>query len=134
MDQIVENYLVDPLVPESDKELYRSLLAKADPTLPYKHIVLFKFIDVSEEVQLDCMQACRDLETLCGGREAGIVSYKVEKNFDTRKSWLWAEIVEFEDLTAFIKFHQHQAHKNFATKLRELGVGTGIEWAVFDCQ
>jgi len=80
------------------------------------------------------MQACLDLGSLCGGNEAGILSYRVARNFDTRKDWYYAELVEFRDLIAFVNFHQHQAHKDFATRLRALGVGTHIDWAVFDYQ
>ena len=124
--------LIDPDVPASDKELYQILIGKSVPNQIYHHIVLFKFTDVSDIEQADCMQACAALETLCGGKDAGILSYKVERNFDSRKSWYFAEMVDFRDSDAFIAFHQHDDHKKFASKLREFGVR--IEWAVFDYQ
>jgi Stress responsive A/B Barrel Domain len=134
MEKSIAEILANPNVPGEDKILYNSLLSKSLPGQVYHHLVLFKFTDVTEEEQKECMQACAALEFLCGGKEAGILSYRVEKNFDTRKSWYWAEIVEFRDLTAFILFHQHTEHKKFAAKLRQFGVGVRVEWAVFDYQ
>ena len=134
MEKTAEEILADPLVPESDKELYQILLSKAAPGQLYRHTVLFKFMDVAEAEQATYMEACAALETACGGNEAGILSYRVVRNFDTRKSWYWAEIVEFRDVEAFIQFHQHDEHKKFAAQLRELGVGVRVEWAVFDYQ
>ena len=132
MEKNTEEILADPLVPESDKELYHILISKVILHQVYRHMVLFKFMDVSDAEQSECMEACAALEILCGGKEAGILSYKVERTFDTRKSLYWAEIVEFRDLDAFIQFHQHDEHKKFAARLREFGVGVRVEWAVFD--
>jgi quinol monooxygenase YgiN len=134
LEKSTAEILVDPEVPESDKELYKILIGKTVPKQIYHHIVLFKFMDVSEEEQAECMKACAALENLCGGKEAGIISYKVERNFDTRKSWYFAEMVDFKDVDAFIAFHQNDEHKKFAAKLRALGIGVRVEWAVFDYQ
>ncbi len=58
MEKNTAEILADPLVPESDKELYQILMSKAVPNQVYRHMLLFKFTDVSEAEQAEYMEAC----------------------------------------------------------------------------
>jgi hypothetical protein len=99
--------------------------------------VTYKFPQSTAEVQQqELMDECRKLESLCGGKEAGIMSMAVTPNLDPRKGFTWVEVVLFEDVEALIRFHGHPAHQHFAQQMAavadvwvvaDINVGQGTE-------
>lgn len=92
------------------------------------HVVLISFRPYAtpekrEQVLLD-YQA---LGERCGGKDAGILLWQVDRNLDQRKNWHLVELALFSDDAALQRFREHPAHAQATSVLREIA-----DWAVGD--
>ena len=100
--------------------LYDQLREKAN-NMPYFHCVMFKPLPGTTELQIGRMiEDFNALYTACGGKEAGIISACAVSNFDTRKGFVVLEVAVFQDVEAFIAWHAHPAHTDFAQRMSAL--------------
>lgn len=96
------------------------------PTL--RHVVLISFKEgIPQEVMQDVYNRYQTLADDCGGRDAGILSWAVERNLDLRKGIHLVEIAEFRDNDALQAFRVHPKHKEMTDILREVA-----DWYVGD--
>lgn len=76
------------------------------------HAVLISFgSDVPEEMREEIYTKYQTLDRACGGEEAGILFWKVEKNLDLRKNVHLVELAIFKDNNALQAFRFHPGHK-----------------------
>ena len=101
--------------------LYDLLRSRAVPTEKFRHLVLFKPLPGTTDEQLDeIIEDFNALYPLTGGAEAGILIATVARNLDDRKGYTLVEYVEFRDVEAFLAWHAHPAHTEFATRMSKL--------------
>jgi quinol monooxygenase YgiN len=92
------------------------------------HVVFISFRAEATPEQRDQVLAdFQDLGERCGGRNAGILFWQVDRNRDQRKNWHLVELVVFRDDTALQRFRAHPAHVRMTSMLREIA-----DWAVGD--
>ena len=83
------------------------------------HIVLISFRDsVPETVRREVYDRYQTLDKDCGGKDAGILFWKVDWNLDLRKKVHLVEIAVFRDDAALQAFRTHPAHKSMTDMLR----------------
>lgn len=76
------------------------------------HIVLISFRpEASEEIRQEIFDRYQTLAKDCGGNDAGILFWKVDRNADLRKNVHFVEIAVFESWHALQAFGQHPMHK-----------------------
>ncbi len=79
------------------------------------HVVLISFKPgVSETIKQKVYGLYRTLGEDCGGKEAGIIFWKVDHNLDLRKNVHLVEIAVFEDNSAYQAFKMNPKHKELA--------------------
>lgn len=79
------------------------------------HVVLISFKPgVSEIIKQKVYSLYQTLGEDCGGKEAGIIFWKVEHNLDLRKNVHLVEIAVFENNAAYQSFKTHPRHKELA--------------------
>lgn len=94
----------------------------------YTHVVLFSFRpDTADEVRNEGFQILQKLGEACSGKDAGILSWSVDWNLDTRKNVDIVEIAQFRDEAAFLAFKNHPAHTKSGEFMREIS-----DWQVGD--
>ena len=92
------------------------------------HVVLISFLpETSEDQKQSIYDRYQTLAKDCGGKDAGILFWKVEYNLDLRKNVHLVEVAAFSDDSAFQKFRSHPAHKLIAEDLSKLA-----NWQVGD--
>ena len=96
----------------------------------YWHVVLISFrVGVTESRRNEVLEKLRCLGENCGGRQAGIISWKVEWNLDLRKGVNLVEVGIFENEAAFRVFCAHERHKKIGKVL-----GKVADWKIGDFQ
>lgn len=92
------------------------------------HVVLTSFRpDVPESTKQDIYNRYQTLAEDCGGKEAGIIFWRVDHNLDLRKNVHLVEIAIFRDNAALQSFRQHPKHQEITNILREIA-----DWQVGD--
>jgi len=92
------------------------------------HVVLISFRDsASESVRQEVYERYQTLDRDCGGIDAGIVLWKVDRNLDLRKKVHLVEIAVFKDNEALQRFRVHPKHQELTDILREFA-----DWQVGD--
>lgn len=90
-------------------------------TALYLHVVSFKPLPNTTEEQIaEIIAQFNKLYDLCGGSSAGILSAFAGKNIDNRKGFVLVEVMVFRDREAFLAFHSHPAHTEFAAAMAKL--------------
>ena len=95
---------------------------------PLWHVVLISFHPNAPKKW--CEEVYNRYQTLaadCGGREAGIIFFKVEQNLDLRKGVHLVEIAVFRDNEALQQFRVHPKHKELTDILCKIA-----DWQVGD--
>lgn len=94
----------------------------------FYHCVLIKFHEgVDEAQQQDIYDRYQTLNRDCGGHEAGILFWAVDRNIDMRKGYHLMELAIFTDSEAFQAFRAHPKHAAIATDLSKLA-----DWVLGD--
>lgn len=92
------------------------------------HVVLISFKpETSEAVKQKVYGLYQALAEDCGGKEAGILFWKVDWNMDLRKNIHLVEIAIFENSDALRAFQTHPKHKELADVVKEVA-----DWKVGD--
>jgi len=92
------------------------------------HVVLISFRpDTTPEQRHQVLLDYQGLGERCGGKDAGIILWQVDRNLDQRKNWHLVELAAFRDDAALQRFREHPAHAQASTVLREIA-----DWAVGD--
>ena len=92
------------------------------------HVVLISFRpDTSAEQRQQVLLDYQGLGERCGGKDAGIMFWQVDRNLDQRKDWHLVELSAFRDDVALRRFREHPAHVQATSVLREIA-----DWAVGD--
>jgi hypothetical protein len=92
------------------------------------HIVLISFRpETTPEQQRHALLDHKALGERCGGKDAGIIFWQVDRNLDQRKNWHLVQLSLFRDDTAFRRFREHPAHAQAVSALRDIA-----DWAVGD--
>ncbi len=92
------------------------------------HVLLIKFnTDTAQEAKDRIFGLYQTLATDCGGKEAGILYFKVERNLDLRKNIELVEIAIFRDNEALQAFRVHPLHVTLAQDLSKIA-----DWQVGD--
>ena len=92
------------------------------------HVVLISFRpDTTPEQQRQVLLDYQGLGDRCGGKDAGILIWQVERNLDQRKNWHLVELALFSDDAALQRFREHPAHAQATSVLREIA-----DWAIGD--
>ncbi len=87
---------------------------------PLWHVVLISFrLDATETTKQEVYDRYQTLDKDCGGRDAGILFWRVEHNLDLRKNAHLVEIAIFEDDAALQRFRAHPKHRELTNILRE---------------
>ncbi len=82
------------------------------------HVVQVSFHDKApESVRQEAYARYQTLAKDCGGRDTGILFFKVGWNLDTRKDVHLLEVAVFEDSVALQVFRNHPKHKQLSTLL-----------------
>ena len=85
------------------------------------HVMLIAFReDATPEVRQKVYDLYQVMGEDCGGKEAGILFWKVDHNLDLRKGVQLVEIGIFEDAAALERFKNHQKHHEMAASLRDV--------------
>ena len=80
-----------------------------------------------ETVKQEVYDRYQTMDEDCGGRDAGILFWKVKHNLDLRKNVHLVEIAIFEDDAPLQRFRAHPKHKELTDILREVA-----DWWVGD--
>jgi hypothetical protein len=92
------------------------------------HVVLVSFKEhVSAERREDMRAKHQSLGERCGGKEAGVLCWRVDWNLDQRKNYHLMEFTIFADAAAFERFKTHPAHVELGAEMRDLA-----DWVVGD--
>lgn len=92
------------------------------------HVVLISFrAETPEETRQWIYDRYQTMDVDCGGKEAGVLSWKVERNLDLRKNVHLVEIATFRDDKALQAFRQHPKHKELTDVLSKIA-----DWQVAD--
>jgi hypothetical protein len=92
------------------------------------HVVLISFHEeASQAVRQEVCDRYQTLAEECGGKEAGILLFKVEHNLDLRKGVHLVEIAIFRDNDALQAFRVHPTHKELTDVLCQCA-----DWQVGD--
>jgi hypothetical protein len=92
------------------------------------HVVLISFRPyATPEQRQRVLLDYQGLGERCGGKDAGILFWQVDRNLDQRKNWHLVELALFSDEAAFQRFREHPAHAQATSVLREIA-----DWAVGD--
>jgi stress responsive alpha/beta barrel protein len=92
------------------------------------HVVLISFRpDTTPEQRQQVLLDYQALGERCGGKDAGILFWQVDRNLDQRKNWHLVELAAFRDDAALQRFREHSAHAQASSVLREIA-----DWAVGD--
>jgi hypothetical protein len=92
------------------------------------HTVLISFRDAATDaVRREVHQRYQTLGEDCGGRDAGILFWKVDWNLDQRKNVHLAEFAIFRDDAALQAFRAHPRHRAITDILLEVA-----DWQVGD--
>jgi hypothetical protein len=93
-----------------------------------RHIVLIAFKpETSEKVQREIFNRYQTLDEDCGGKDAGILSWRVAWNLDMRKGIHLVEVADYVDNAALQAFRVHPKHQELTNILREVA-----DWWVGD--
>ena len=85
------------------------------------HVVLISFKpEASEEARKEVYDRYQTLDEDCGGKEAGILFWRVDHNMDLRKNVHLVEIAIFRDWEARETFRAHPKHKELTVILRDV--------------
>jgi hypothetical protein len=107
-----------------ENSLYQMIRAGVPAGSNQLHMVGFSFPADAPIEEVDAlMRECRDLSQVCGGVEAGILSWQVSPNLDPRKGFGWVEVGVFRDAESFIAFHAHSAHNEFSVRVAHFADG-----------
>ncbi|OGY98976.1 MAG: hypothetical protein A2945_03985 [Candidatus Liptonbacteria bacterium RIFCSPLOWO2_01_FULL_52_25] len=91
------------------------------------HAVLISFKpDTPEEIRRDIYDRYQTMDADCGGKDAGVLFWKVDRNLDPRKNVHLVEIAVFRDMNALQTFRNHPKHKeltNILSKVADWQVG-----------
>lgn len=92
------------------------------------HVVLISFRpEASEEIRREIFDRYQTLAEDCGGNDAGILFWRVDRNADLRKNVCLVEVAIFESWHALQAFRQHSKHQELTDILREVA-----DWWVGD--
>ncbi len=92
------------------------------------HVVLISFKpEASDAVRQEIYKRYQTLDGDCGGKDAGILFWKVGHNLDLRKNVHLVEIAVFEDDAALHAFRLHPKHKELTDILSQVA-----DWWVGD--
>ena len=92
------------------------------------HIVLISFLETaSAEARQEIYDMYQEIAEKCGGKNAGILYFKVEWNLDLRKGVHLVEVAVFSSNESLQAFRVHPAHAELTNKLRDLA-----DWKVGD--
>lgn len=92
------------------------------------HIALISFRpDAPEEIRKEIFDQYQTLAEDCGGRDTGILFWKVAHNLDLRKNVHLVEIAVFKDDAALQAFRGHPKHKELTDVLSKVA-----DWWVGD--
>ena len=92
------------------------------------HAVLISFRDnATEAVKRDVYERYQTLGEDCGGKDAGILFWKVDWNLDQRKNVHLAEFAIFRDEAALQAFRAHPKHRAITDILSNVA-----DWQVGD--
>lgn len=93
------------------------------------HVVWVSFKpDSTEEQRQEVYDRYQTLDQDCGGRAAGILFWRVDKNLDLRKSVHLVEVAIFESDDALQAFRKHPKHQEFTETL----LSKVADWKVGD--
>jgi hypothetical protein len=93
-----------------------------------QHVVLISFHeDTPERVRDMIFEKYQTLAEDCGGTDAGILSWQVEKNLDRRKNIHLVQFATFRDNDALQAFRSHPGHKRMVDILAKFA-----DWYVGD--
>ena len=92
------------------------------------HVVLIKFKSGASQQEKDAIyERYQTLAADAGGKDAGILFFKVERNLDLRKGVELVQIAIFEDNDAVQRYRFHPAHAALAGDLSKIA-----DWQVGD--
>ena len=95
------------------------------------HVVLISFKPgATEEMRQILYDRYQTLDNDCGGRDAGILFWKVARNLDLRKGVHLVEIAIFENDEALQTFRHHPKHQeitDIASRIADWQVGDIID-------
>lgn len=92
------------------------------------HVLLISFRDSApKSVRQEVYDRYQTLDKDCGGKEAGILFWRVDWNLDLRKKVHLVEIAIFKDDAALQRFRIHPKHEELANVLRKVA-----DWQVGD--
>ena len=98
--------------------------------MPILHAVPIRFLDdVSQEDRDEILERYQKITDECGGKDAGILYCKVEKNLYPDKCDL-AAVVVFEDEKAMRVFGEHPKHAALTQRLGELATWRSMDLPV----
>jgi len=87
---------------------------------PVYWTVMIRFKDgTSKEVKQRVYDMYQTLADDCGGKDAGILSWMVDYNVDTRKGYELVEFALFRDEAALEAFRAHKNHGKLTDFLRQ---------------
>ncbi|QQG42884.1 MAG: Dabb family protein [Candidatus Giovannonibacteria bacterium] len=85
------------------------------------HVVLISFKEYSTAVKRqEVYDRYQTLDQDCGGKEAGILFWKVDWNLDLRKNFHLVEIGIFESNEAFQAYRKHPKHVELTNILKNI--------------
>lgn len=92
------------------------------------HVVLISFKpETPPNKRQEIYDLYQTMDTQCGGREAGILFWKIGYNLDLRKNVHLVEIAIFRDNEALQEFRRHPAHAVLTGMLSQIA-----DWQVGD--
>jgi hypothetical protein len=114
------------------RESFFPVIIKAFDTIfppeKLRHIVLISFKNSTPAaVRKDVYDRYQTLAEDCGGKEAGILSWRVAKNMDLRNGVHLVEVARFSDNDALQRFRAHPKHKEITDILCNVA-----DWQVGD--
>ena len=92
------------------------------------HVVLISFHPkTNEDVRDTVYDQYQSLAEDCGGQDAGIIYWQVDRNIDLRKNVHLVEIAIFENDDALQRFRNHPKHQSLTNLLSQIA-----DWQVGD--
>ena len=92
------------------------------------HVVLISFRpETPEKGRQEIYNRFQTLAQDCGGKKAGILFWRVDRNLDLRKNVHLVEISVFKDQAALQTFRKHPKHKELTDILSRMA-----DWLVGD--
>lgn len=111
--------------------LFPALIDAYDTIFPPEvlhYVVLISFKEGTPESTIqDIYDRYQTLSDDCGGKDTGILFWRVKRNLDLRKNVHLVEIVTFTDNEALQRFRVHPKHKEIANALSRVADWQAIE-------